>query len=232
MAATPKIVLFIISTVAWFSKRGVSALYFSAQKIMRRNPDGPYRSYLSQSLCTLAVCRGDMGDLKEALAAGEAVNVYRALAKASPGAYTSQLARSLSILSNRLIDAGKRAEALSPAKEAVKIRRAMAEANPKASNPDLALSLVNVFISLSLVGRRDEALAELQEAVEIRRALMKDNSKTFDEGLAVSLTNLALCLRDAGKVDKALDAIQEAERLFRVLVKDKRDAFILALLYA
>lgn len=102
MAATPTIVLFVslradilsLSLRSLGFRREAFQLCTLAhdviQKIMRRNPDGPYRSYLAQSLCTLAVCRGDMGDLKEALAAGvEAVSIYRTLAEASPGAFTS-----------------------------------------------------------------------------------------------------------------------------------------------
>lgn len=115
-----------------------------------------------------------MGDLKEALAAGvEAVSIYRTLAEASPGAFTSQLARSLTILSLCLIDAGKRAEALAPAKEVVEIRRALAEANPKASNPDLALSLVNLFISLSRRQKGRSASANPGS---------RGNSKSVNEG--------------------------------------------------
>jgi len=66
----------------------------------------------------------DGGRREEALAAAqEAADLYRALARARPEAFTPNLAMSLNNLANRLSELGRREEALTAAQEAVDIRR-------------------------------------------------------------------------------------------------------------
>ena len=100
-----------------------------------------------------------MGERNEALeAAREAVELYRGLAKASPAAYTPDLAGSLNNLATFLSEVGERNEALEAAREAVELRRVLVEASPAAYTPDLAMSLNNLATFLSEVGERDGAL--------------------------------------------------------------------------
>ncbi|MFB7423671.1 tetratricopeptide repeat protein, partial [Streptomyces hydrogenans] len=92
---------------------------------------------------------------------------YRALAEANRNAYLPDLAMSLNNLSNRLGEAGRRAEALVTVEEAVHIRRTLAEANRNAYLRDLAMSLNNLSNRLGEAGRRAEALVTVEEAVHI-----------------------------------------------------------------
>jgi len=80
-----------------------------------------------------------------------------------------QYADDLTVHAIRLSQAGRREEALPPAREAVTIRRQLAAASPAVYLPDLAMSLNNLGACLSETGRREEALAPAREAVTIRR---------------------------------------------------------------
>ena len=108
---------------------------------------------------TLAIRLSEAGERGEALeAAREAADLYKALAGASPAAYTPDLASSLNNLANRLSEAGERGEALEAAREAVRLRRVLAGASPAAYTPNLAMSLNNLANHLSEAGERGEAL--------------------------------------------------------------------------
>ena len=108
---------------------------------------------------TLAIRLSEAGERGEALeAAREAADLYKALAGASPAAYTPNLAASLNNLANHLSEAGERGEALEAAREAVRLRRVLAGESPAAYTPDLASSLNNLANRLSEAGERGEAL--------------------------------------------------------------------------
>ena len=115
----------------------------------------------------LSIRLSDVGERGEALVvAREAVELYRALAEASPQAYMPDLAMSLNNLANHLSAVGERGEALVAAREAVELYRALAEDSPAAYTPDLAGALNNLANILSEVGKQDEALETFVEGFD------------------------------------------------------------------
>ena len=158
----------------------------------------------------LSIRLSDVGERKAALvAAREAEKLYRALAEASPQAYTPRLAMSLNNLANILSEVGERGEALRGAREAVELYRVLAEVSPAAYTPDLAMSLNNLAIRLSAVGERNEALVAAREAVELYRGLAKASPAAYTPDLAGSLNNLANILSAVGEQDSALETFVE-----------------------
>jgi tetratricopeptide (TPR) repeat protein len=158
-------------------------------------------------------------------AAQEAADLYRALARASPEAFTPKLAAALNTLAARLSELGRREEALTAAKEAVDIRRALALARPEAFMPDLAASLNNLAVMLSGVGRREEALTAAKETANLYFALALARPEAFMPDLAASLNNLATKLWALGRSEEALTAAQEALDIRRALALARPEAF-------
>jgi len=174
----------------------------------------------------LSIRLSDVGERGEALVvAREAVELYRALAEASPQAYMPDLAMSLNNLANRLSEVGERGEALGVAREAVDLRRVLAEASPQAYTPDLAGSLNNLANRLSAVGERGEALRVAREAVDLRRVLAEASPQAYTPDLAMSLNNLANHLSAVGERGEALVAAREAVELYRALAEDSPAAY-------
>ena len=174
----------------------------------------------------LSIRLSDVGERKAALvAAREAEKLYRALAEASPQAYTPRLAMSLNNLANILSEVGERGEALRGAREAVELYRVLAEVSPAAYTPDLAMSLNNLANILSKVGEQDEALVAAREAVELYRGLAKASSAAYNPHLAGSLNNLASFLSGVGERNEALEATREAVELYRALAEDSPQAY-------
>ena len=94
---------------------GHGVLRGAALAATRRLADSAERSPEQQAhwANTLAIRLSEAGQRGEALeAAREAADLYKALAGASPAAYTPDLAMSLNNLANRLSEAGQRGEAL------------------------------------------------------------------------------------------------------------------------
>ena len=110
----------------------------------------------------------------------------------------NRLAGSLSNLSVRLADLGRREGALAAVEEAVTIYRELAAARPDAFRPDLAMSLNNLSADLANLGRREGALAAIEEAVTIRRELAAARPDAFRPDLAMSLNNLSVLLAGLG----------------------------------
>ena len=174
----------------------------------------------------LSIRLSDVGERGEALGvAREAVELYRALAEASPQAYMPDLAMSLNNLANRLSAVGERGEALVVAREAVELRRVLAEASPQAYTPNLAMSLNNLANHLSEVGERGEALVVAREAVELRRVLAEASPQAYTPNLAMSLNNLANHLSEVGERGEALVVAREAVELYRGLAEASPQAY-------
>ena len=174
----------------------------------------------------LSIRLSDVGERGEALVvAREAVELYRALAEASPQAYMPDLAMSLNNLANRLSEVGERGEALGVAREPVDLRRVLAEASPQAYTPDLAASLSNLANCLSAVGEPGEALVVAREAVDLRRVLADASPQAYTPDLAMSLNNLANHLSAVGERGEALVAAREAVELYRALAEDSPAAY-------
>ena len=174
----------------------------------------------------LSIRLSDVGERAAALvAAREAEELYRALAEASPAAYTPDLAMSLTNLANILSEVGKQDEALVAAREAVRLRRALAEASPQAYTPNLAMSLNNLANILSEVGKQDEALVVAREAVELYRGLAEASPAAYTPDLAGALNNLAAFLSAVGERNEALVAAREAVELYRGLAEASPAAY-------
>ncbi|MEV6549265.1 tetratricopeptide repeat protein [Streptomyces sp. NPDC051597] len=153
------------------------------------------------------------------------VHAYQQWVVDSPDVYESGLAISLTNLSNRLAEVGRKSEALAPIEQAVEIARRLAVDNAAAYEPDLAKSLTNLDSCLGVVGRHDEAVAAGEEAVEIHRRLAVDNAAAYEPGLATSLSNLASCLGVVGRHDEAVAAGEEAVEIHRRLAVDNAAAY-------
>ena len=163
------------------------------------------------------------------LAADATLALYAHLRKTAESAADESILNSIARIANnlgiRLSHAGRREEALEPAREAVEIRRLLVSQNADAFRPDLAMSLNNLATFLSELGRREEALEPAREAVEIRRSLVSQNADAFRPALASSLNNLAIRLSELGRRDEALEPAREAVELRRSLVSQNADAF-------
>ncbi len=167
-----------------------------------------------------------MGRREDALSAtGEAVQIYRGLARTRPDAFEPDLAASLNNLGSDLADLGRREEALAATDEAVQIYRRLAQARPDAFGPDLALGLSNLGIRLAELGRHEDALAAADEAVQIYRGLAHARPDAFEPGLAMSLNNLGNMFSDLGRSEDALAATGEAVQIRRRLAQPRPDAF-------
>ncbi|MFM9700677.1 tetratricopeptide repeat protein [Streptomyces europaeiscabiei] len=136
-----------------------------------------------------------------------------------PAACEPDLARSLSNLGIRLVEAGRRGEALTPTEQAVVIWRRLAKADPAAYEPDLARSLSNLGIYLAEAGRRGEALTIAEQAVKIWRRLAADNPAAYGPDLARSLSNLGIRLAETGRRGEALTTEQQVVEIWRRLAK-------------
>ena len=134
-------------------------------------------------------------------AAREAVELYRALAEASPAAYTPDLAMSLNNLANRFSAVGEQDEALVAAREAVELYRGPAETSPAAYTPRLAGSLNNLADILSADGRSEEAQAVFVEGID-----------RFSPGVrACRLVARATWRDDGGEAGDVVAAAREAD---------------------
>ncbi|WP_052499803.1 tetratricopeptide repeat protein [Streptomyces vietnamensis] len=149
----------------------------------------------------------------------------RQLVAFDPATYEPDLARSLTNLGIRLLEAGRRAEALPVSEEAVEIYRRLAAGDLATYEPDLARSLSNLGIRLLEAGRRAEALTVSEEAVEIYRRLAVGNPATYEPDLARSLSNLGLHLSEAGHRAEALIVSEEAVEIYRRLAPDNPAAY-------
>lgn len=175
---------------------------------------------------TLANWLSEVGRRVEALGpAQEAVELYRALARANPEAFNPDLAGSLNDLAAILIKLGRREEALGLVQEAIKLFRELPRVNSGAYNLGLVAALNNRAALLRESGRRVQALELAREAVDLSRVLAQANPEAFDPDLARSLNILALLYRDLGWREEALGPVQEAVKLYRALVRTNPDAF-------
>jgi len=103
-----------------------------------------------------------------------AVELYRQLAAAEPGAYTPHLADAVAALGIRMAEAGYDDEALTATEQALEIYRRLAADDP-AYEPHLTRFLSTMSRRLSGLGRHPEALAAEEQAAEVRQRLAMRN---------------------------------------------------------
>jgi hypothetical protein len=181
---------------------------------------------LGRALNNLGVRLSELGRREDALAAtGEAVNVYREVAKTRPDAFPI-LAAALNNLGNQLSELGRLEDALTATQEAVDGYRELATAQPDHFFHHLANALNNLGNRLSDLGRREDALTATEEAVNGYRELAKVRSEVFRRDLAKALNNLGNQLSALGRREDALAATEEAVNEYRELAKLRPDAFL------
>ncbi|MFG3028678.1 tetratricopeptide repeat protein [Streptomyces sp. NPDC048253] len=186
---------------------------------------------LARSLNTLATRRAATDDRAGALsAADEAVRIYRHLAQAASSvhlrdAYLSDLAASLSNLSQCQASTEDREAALDAAEEAVELRRRLLSGQTDDTLADLAHALSNVCGDRSGAGDDDAALEAAVEATGLYRQLVDINHAVFTPDLAASLNNLSVCRSRTGDFEAALADAEEATALYRVLAADDESVF-------
>ena len=156
----------------------------------------------------------------------------RGPAASAPAVLEPALAASLTNLSVRLAEVGRRDEGLTAIQDAVKAYRRLAAANPAAYQPDLAMALNNLSVDLAAAGRREQALTASQDAVKAYRRLAAANPAAYQPDLAMALNNLSVRLAEAGRRDEGLTAIQNAVEVHRRLAAANPAAYQLGLAMA
>ena len=168
---------------------------------------------LAEALTTLTNRLSGPGRLDDALAAaGEAVRIYKGLAKDDP-AFAPDVALAASNLSSLLRDAGRYGEALTQAQKALRIRRALVRVSPSYRS-DLANSLITAANLLGDGGRPSEAADLAREVVEIREAEASDNPR-LNGGLGNALDAMAVFAKQANDDETALAASGRAVTILR-----------------
>ncbi|MEU1782224.1 tetratricopeptide repeat protein [Streptomyces abikoensis] len=171
---------------------------------------------------------GDVGRTREAYeATGEAVGLYRRLAREDPAAYRPHLAAVLHNLSLTARALGKREEALASAQEAVEIYGELRLARPDAHEfrSGLAHGLGALAQAEGELGRPEAALAAMDEEVGIRRELADEHGDGDLPELAAALNNRAIWLMECGRVEEAVPVSEEAVTCYRSLAERRPDAF-------
>ncbi len=161
--------------------------------------------------------------------AGEAVELWRALARRNPEAFHPGLADSFTHLSRVLDHLERHEEALASAQGAVELRRELVRRDPEAFLPGLASSLATLGHRLHGTQRHEEALTAAREAVDLYRALAQRDPDTFQPGVALSLRGLGDRWEDSKHPEsreEALTATREAVDLYRALARRDPDAFV------
>ena len=106
----------------------------------------------------------------------EALEIYRTLARESPGMFTSDMSMILGNIGMLYSTMGRFSESESHYREGLKMYRALARDNPEYI-PSLATILHNCGILYENMGRLSEAEKIYEEMLEIRRNLFKKKSR-------------------------------------------------------
>ncbi|UUU42339.1 caspase family protein [Streptomyces sp. NBC_00162] len=171
--------------------------------------------YLRRSLAAHAAMAGERG-----------IALVRELVAGREDAFRPELARVLGNVSVSLFQAGRRPDAVAPAREATDLYRDLADTNPAAYLPDLAGALNNLATAQGGAGDRQGALASITEATTLRRKLADTNAAAYLPDLAGALNNLANAQGDTGDRHGALATITEATTLYRALADTNPAAYL------
>jgi tetratricopeptide (TPR) repeat protein len=185
------------------------------------------RPNLISSLHIWSVCLSDVGRHAEALTVAErAVDGYRRLAADRPDVYTTELANSLTALSNRYKAVLRHTDAARVAGEASELYlRAWDDGEAALVMPDLARSLNNQAVHVNRIGSHRAALDFVDTSIDLRRRLADHNPDTYLPDLASSLNNRANILDDLGLDEPAAAAIHETVEIYRRLAEHRPAAY-------
>ncbi|MGP3970339.1 tetratricopeptide repeat protein [Streptomyces sp. 6N223] len=175
--------------------------------------------HLAMALNGLAASQED-ADPEAALATlGEAVALFRRLARTDPGASRPRLATALTNQAMRLRARGRHDEAGAAAQEAVDIGRTLQD------QPQLARSLSVLGSCLTALGRHEDACAADHESVAIRRRLARADPGRYAADLAASLNSLGVGLSGMDRLPEARAAFGEAVDILRPLAAERPETF-------
>ncbi|MCX5608327.1 tetratricopeptide repeat protein [Streptomyces sp. NBC_00047] len=161
-----------------------------------------------------------------AMAGGRGIALVRELVALRENLFRPDLAAALVIKSLSLSQAGRRMDALAPAREAADLYRDLADNDPAVYLPDLAMSLNNLAAAQVEAGDRQGALATTTEATSLRRDLAERNPAAYLPSLAGALNNLATAQGATGDRQGALATITEAADLYRDLAESNPAAYL------
>ncbi|MDT7808867.1 MAG: hypothetical protein QOJ70_2680 [Acidobacteriota bacterium] len=156
----------------------------------------------------------------------EALELYRALAKQQPQAYTPHVAVTLNNLGNvqarlRMLD-----EADVTLEEALARSRALAEQQPEVYTPDVAETLSNVGAVRAQLRKFGEAEAAYEESLKISRALAERQPEAYAPHLARTLMNLGNVLIGLQKLHEADAVYEEALTKYRILAEKQPGVYM------
>ena len=180
-----------------------------------------------------AITLNELGDLYRATqrvpeaetAFRDALDVFRDLAQADPGAYSLHIAIVLGNLGSLYIDLRRMPEAESSLDQALAAFRELARHHPEQHLPRVATSLSNLGIVRSETGREGPAESAYQEALLIRRGLEASQPAIRPE-VAVTLSNLGNLYRAGRRFEEAEGAHKEALAIRRDLARSNPGAFL------
>jgi tetratricopeptide (TPR) repeat protein len=135
-------------------------------------------------------------------------------------------ARALTNHANRLLQAGRRREAVDTVAEAVALHRSLVARNRLARLPGLAMALSNQALMLSKVSRWDESLVASEEAVALRREISAADPVAGRPGLASALSAYAIGLAGTDRTAEARPLMAESLENWRVLAAADGDAHL------
>lgn len=143
--------------------------------------------------------------------ARRAVELQRRLAADNPPAFTGELARGLSNLSNRYRTSGDAPAAREAAQEAVACYRRAVRLDANRWEVELATALHNLTACL-IINAADGAETANAEAISIRRDLAAAEPSRYAADLGASLSSLAELQMRAGARETAIETLREAIR--------------------
>lgn len=173
----------------------------------------PGAGELPQALADLEVSVSSAEELERALAQVEVAR--KRLAQDQAEVHVIALASALGVAAGRLVEAGRKDEALGLAAESVELWRGLRTQRPSRFAAELAASLRRRAELLESQGRRAQALDDRREAVELLRALAEERPGEFSALLAVAMVGLGAALVSADEPTEALALSQAAVAMRR-----------------
>jgi|GEM_PF-2661533 len=150
---------------------------------------------------------------------GEALSIYRELAKKVPEKYLSYVANTLNNLANLHEDQNRYGEGEREYGEALSIYRELAEKVPEKYVSDVAMTLNNLGLLHWNRNHYAEAEREYVEALAIRRELAGEDPEKYLSDVAMTLDNLANLHEDQNRYDEGEREYGEALSICRELAE-------------
>ena len=157
---------------------------------------------------------------------GEALEIRRKLAEATPEAYLPYVVMTLNNLGELHRVTGKHGDAEKEYCEALEKYRKLAETSPEAYLPYVAMTLNNLGNLHRLTGKHADAEREFCKALEIRRKLAEASPETYLPDVAITLNSLGPLHYTIGKHGDAEREFGEALEIRRQLAEASPEAYL------